>query len=396
MSIVKWAAAAAVVLAACAPAAPEADGAQVIAPKRGEPLRLSSPRAVHASVVLGDGRVVLIGGCSARSCDPGPGSSTADLVDPRTGAVVGTGRLTGPRIGASAVRLKGDRVLILGGWDGASPTAGAEIYDPKTGTSRRVGPMNAARADASVAELGDGTILIAGGFDGSGRLSSAELFDPLSESFILLRRSMAEARSGAATVRLSDGRVLLAGGTTGSAAAAGVTAAAELFDPGSLAFSRTGDLAEARHKHAAVLLGNGQVLVVAGSDQSDYRGKKDSFELYDPASGRFRSGGRLRTPRFKLAGAVVRLADGRILIAGGARRPEVYDPATGTTVQLDADLGESWSFMSADLLADGRVLLAGGYSEGRIETTDRIWLLEIPPQKPDRKAARLAPSASTA
>ena len=392
--LAKCAAAAGILLAACAPAAP--DGQSKRAEESGSAAsRLSSPRAVHASVALSDGRVLLIGGCASGSCDPGPGSATADLVDARTGAVVGTGRLTGPRIGASAVRLKSDRVLILGGWDGASPTAKAEIYDPRTGTSRRVGPMNAARADAAVVELGDGSILIAGGFDGSARLSSAELFDPLSESFILLR-STAQARSGAAAVRLRDGRVLLAGGTTGSGADAGVTSAAEIFDPANLAFSRTGYLGEARHKHAAILLDTGEVLIVGGSDERDYRGKKDSLELYDTARGAFRSAGRLRTARFKLAGSVVRLGDGRVLIAGGAPRPEIYDPRTGSTSLLDADLDQSWSFMTATLLADGRALLAGGYSEGRIVISDRIRLIAIPPQKPDRKAARLAPSASTA
>ena len=382
-----------ILLAACAPAAPEEERLGTSA--AGQKLRLSSPRAVHASVVLGDGRVLLIGGCAAGSCDPGPGSATADLFDPRGGAIVGAGRLAGPRIGAAAVRLDGDRVLILGGWEGASPTAAAEIFDPATGRSRPIAAMGSARADASVVRLADGRILVAGGFDGAERIASAELFDPRGERFVPVG-PMAVARSGAAAVLLRNGRVLVAGGATGSSGATRVTAASELFDPATLSFSPTGDLAEARHKHAAVLLESGAVLVVGGSDERDYRGKTQSLELYDPALGAFRPAGRLRTARFKLAGSVVRLGDGRVLIAGGARRPELYDPATGATSEMDADLGEAWSFMTADALPDGRVLLAGGYSEGRIEISDRIRLLEIPPQKPDRKAARLEPSASTA
>lgn len=385
---------AAALLAACAPAAPDGQTDRA-AEHDGGRLRLSSPRAVHASVQLSDGHVLLIGGCASGSCDPGPGSATADVVDPRTGAVVRTGRLAGPRIGAAAVVLGGDRILILGGWDGPSPTAAAEIHDPKSGTSRRIAPMNAPRADPSVVELADGRILIAGGYDGAARLATAELFDPRTERFVAIR-AMTVPRSGAAAVRLRDGRVLLAGGSIGAGSGTSVTAAAEIFDPRTHSFSPTGDLAEARHKHGAVLLDSGAVLIVSGSDERDYRGKKDGIELYDPAGGVFRPAGQLRTARFKLAGSLVRLGDGRILIAGGAPRPEIYDPATGSTLLLDADLGRAWSFMTANLLPDGKVLLAGGYSEGRIEISDRMWLLEIPPQKPDRKAARLAPSASTA
>src|SRR5688572_20659444 len=115
MAIVKWAVAAGVLLAACAPGVPEGEGARTRAADRSASLRLSNPRAVHASVPLGGDRLLIVGGCAARSCDPGPGSATADLVDARTGALLATGRLSAPRIGAAAVALAGDRVLIVGG-----------------------------------------------------------------------------------------------------------------------------------------------------------------------------------------------------------------------------------------------------------------------------------------
>jgi hypothetical protein len=51
-----WAIVAAIGLAGCARAAPEGQAAAGLGP------HLSSPRAVHASVALRDGRVLLIGG----------------------------------------------------------------------------------------------------------------------------------------------------------------------------------------------------------------------------------------------------------------------------------------------------------------------------------------------
>jgi hypothetical protein len=353
-------------MSACAPAAPEREAG----------LRLPGPRAAHASVALADGRVLLIGGCVQGSCDSGPASATADMFDPRSGSIAAAGRLVSARISAGAVALADGKVLIVGGWAGTSPTADAEIFDPKTGRSRAVAPMAAARADAAVAMLPDGRVLVAGGYDGSARLAGAEIFDPATGRFTPVG-DLAVARAGAAVAPLPDGRILVTGGSVGSGSDVRPTAAAEIFDPRALRFSRTGDMAEPRYKHGAAALPNGEVLVVAGSDERDYRGKKATLELYDPVRGTFRAAGRLQVERFKLPDAIVPLRDGRVLIAGGAPHPEIYDPRTGRTTVVDVDLGGAWNFMTADLLPDGRVLLAGGYSEGNIQLSDRAWLLRL-------------------
>lgn len=63
-----------------------------------------------------------------------------------------------------------------------------------------------------------------------------------------------------------------------------------------------------------------------------------------------------------------RLADGRILLAGGSRSPdehlaevEIVDPATGNITQA-ASLHTPRHEHSATLLQDGRVLVVGGYN----------------------------------
>ena len=67
--------------------------------------------------------------------------------------------------------------------------------------------------------------------------------------------------------------------------------------------------------------------------------------------------------RFKLIQTAVRLPDGRVLIAGGAERPEIYDPATKSFRPVNGTVGEGRYFSTATLLNDGRVLLAGGYGD---------------------------------
>jgi hypothetical protein len=120
------------------------------------------------------------------------------------------------------------------------------------------------------------------------------------------------------------------------------------------------------------------VLVIAGSDERERSGgKKRTLEIYDPALGEFKPGGTLRHARYKLTDAVTLLADGRVLIGGSGRYPEIYDPATRKSTELALDLGRSWNFMTAATLDDGRVLLAGGYSEDGLEVSDRTWLLTI-------------------
>lgn len=366
MRLLRALACGALAIASCAPAAPDRDAG----------LRLPTPRASHASAVLPDGRVLLIGGCVQGSCDAGPASSTVDVFDARSGTIVEAGRLSSVRIGSGAVALADGKVLIVGGWAGAAPTAAAEIFDPATGRSETAGAMAAARADAAVAALPDGRVLVAGGFDGARRLASAEIFDPATRRFAPVG-DLAVARAGATAAALPDGRLLVAGGSVGAGRSVRPTGAAELFDPNTLLFSRTGDMVEPRYKHGAAALTTGEVLIVAGSDERDYGGKKASLELFDPKTGAFRAAGRLQAERFKLTDAIAPLPDGRVLIAGGAPRPEIYDPRTGRSTLVDVDLGGSWNFMTADLLPDGRVLLAGGYREGRIELSNRAWLLRI-------------------
>lgn len=80
----------------------------------------------------------------------------------------------------------------------------------------------------------------------------------------------------------------------------------------------------------------------------------------------------LNATRFKLADAVVTLANGDVLVGGGAQQIEILDPrrmAFGAPQNLDADD----FFSTATVLADGSALIAGGYDRN-IQATASAWL----------------------
>ena len=334
-------------------------------------LRMPVARAAHSAVALADGRVLLIGGCVAESCEAGPDSATVDVFDPRTGRFTRAGKLAGPRLSAAAIQLPTGEILIAGGWAGRSVTDQVEIFDPASGTSRVLTPLSVARADIAAARLADGRILLAGGYDGSDAVALVEIFDPRSGG---LQRAgdLLTPRTGAGIALLPDGRVLLAGGGGKDRRP---TASAEIFDPATARSTAVGSLRQARYKHALQTLGDGRVLAIGGSDHRDSRGKLSSIERFDSAAARFEPAGELLEPRFKIPAAVVLLPDGKLLVAGGASRAELYDPAAGSSKLVGPDFGKRLNFATATLLKDGSVLVAGGYDEAGIRMNDRAWII---------------------
>ena len=329
---------------------------------------MAAPRAAHSATLLPDGRVLVAGGCTLDSCELGPDGASAELYDPETGAFTPTGRLTKPRVGHAGVLVVG-KVLVLGGWDTDGVSASAELYDPDTGSFTPAGPMNSKRGGFTATRLSDGRVLIAGGYDGERYLASAELYDPLSGVFTSIEDMTAQRNSHIAAA-LPDGRVLMAGGSSGEGE---VVASAEIFDSKSGKFSETGDMTVVRYKHGAAPLPDGRVLIVGGSDARDSQGRYASAEVYDAVSGAFTATDAMAAERFKLPDAVAVLPDGRVLVAGGSRRPEVYDPRSQTFGPVAGAVGSDWAFATATTLLDRGVLVTGGY-DSAINPTAAAWL----------------------
>lgn len=123
-----------------------------------------------------------------------------------------------------------------------------------------------------------------------------------------------------------------------------------------------GQLSVARSETTVTLLADGTVLVAGGANPPEA-----SVEVFDPATVSWSPTGPMGTAR--AAHAAVRLADGKVLVSGGRVGPdvlastEIYDPATRTWAPAGA-MAHPRQAHTATLLADGKVLVAGGLGGG--------------------------------
>src|SRR5262245_31762916 len=106
--------------------------------------------------------------------------------------------------------------------------------------------------------------------------------------------AMGLARSRHTATVLADGRVLVAGGLNGPLTNLDTTRTAELYDPATGAWSSTEDMTNARSRHTAVLLRDGNVLVAGGRDRNL---AVAAAELFDVNQDSWRQTGALNIPR---------------------------------------------------------------------------------------------------
>jgi len=234
--------------------------------------------------------------------------------------------------------------------------------------------MHETRASHTATLLPDGKVLIAGGFkkgpDGYSQIYSrtAELFDPKTRSF-LRTGDMNVPRAGHIAILLPTGSVLIAGGFTEN----GMTASAELYDTSSQKFSQIGNMSVARGGFTATLLKNGDVLIAGGGDRT----ATASAELFHPSTNQFSSTAAMTVPR--LGHTATLLPNGKVLMLGGADNhrvwssAEVYDPAAGTFAPAGSMRLPRYKH-AAILLKDGHIMILGGSDErdwrGRYNTAE--------------------------
>jgi hypothetical protein len=264
----------------------------------------------------------------------------------------------------------------------ASPTASPKTSPTPAPIFVATGSMNSARMNATATLLQNGKVLIAGGAATTGLiqtdLASAELYDPATEQFTPTG-SMTTPRAYQTATLLLDGRVLVAGGygCVMNQCNPSPLTSAELYDPSTGKFGRTGTVPIDYAIDSATLLLDGNVLLVGGQGGT-------TAVLYDPTSGRFARTGSSLIDMGYGADTAIRLADGKVLIIGktfDGPRAEVYDPALGkfssisfdpptcpaASAQFDGKPINRAAPDTATLLKDGRVLL---FENGYLETYD--------------------------
>ena len=335
------------------PAVPPTKAAESIE----EVATLYAARAAHTATTLRSGHVLIVGGMATG----GTGLASVELFDPTQNAVHELGSLVEPRASHTATLLGDGRVLIAGGYNGEY-LASVEVFDPQSRRLRPAGSLVEARSGHTATLLPDGRVLLVGGVGrGWTFLRSAELYDPAtgrSESV----GSMNLPRESHTATLLADGRVVVIGGHNGRRQNMEVHASAEAFVPQARRFEPAGALATARHKHDAIRLVDGRVLVIGGADRSD-RVQYGTTEIYDPRTESVQPGPTMANRRYKIAGTSVLLPSGQVLITSGARTAELLDLERGTFREIPGRFPEAYRFAAAALLPDGDVFIAGGYSD---------------------------------
>jgi|HubBroStandDraft_6_1064221.scaffolds.fasta_scaffold130628_2 hypothetical protein len=208
-------------------------------------------------------------------------------------------------------------------------------------------------------------------------LSSVEVYDPGTGTFTELFGDDGSGTFGHTATLLKTGSVLLAGGFVNSVWDYGPATSyneADLYDSATGAFSGTGNMTANRGGHTATLLADGKVLIAGGADTDPTGTGLSSAELYEPTTGTFTPTGSMAVGRYLHTATL--LQDGTVLIVGGAltsttdpvATAEIYDPVTGVFTTTGA-MATAREQQTATPLADGRVLIVGGTTSSAGDTT---------------------------
>jgi hypothetical protein len=249
-----------------------------------------------------------------------------------------------------------DVVLIIGGRSGPSMKERPQLYRSSTGEFDSADELRDPREFNVAIKLADSRVLVAGGSDTDGNsLNTAEIYDPGTGNF-LRTGDMTSRRRAPMACLLCTGDVLLAGGYD----RVKTTNSSEIYRTGPGLFASSGNMADPYSQCIATMLKTGEVLIAGCSDA---KADGPSAEVYDVSTGLFTVINGLLHPRVNHTATL--LESGEVLIAGGSfggayfTSGEVYDPlkrsfrsiGNMTTVRVTP---------SATLLLNGMVLLTGG------------------------------------
>lgn len=272
---------------------------------------LTAPVQDASPIVLGGGRVLLLGGLTAAD------TSTADVVVATTSGSRVLSHLPIGMHDTAAARLGGEAYLFGGGT--ASNTQSASILRvPLSGASPTIaGNLPAPSSDQAAAAIG-GTAYIVGGYTGSRWLDTIVAWRPGTHARVVAHLPTAVRYAAVTTI---DGELIIAGGSLPDGTA---SSAVYIYTPATGRVVRAGRLpAPTTHAAAAVL---GGVVYVIGGRGASLTSQTSRIVAYDPATGRARTAGALASPRSDLAAVTV---SGRIVVFGG-------HGTSGTTAAIGA------------------------------------------------------------
>ncbi len=331
---------------------------------------LTQPRYRHISTLLPNGKVLIAGGLAQLPADDTTSSAgsrifrpaglliSAEIFDPETGTSSPTEDMTIGRYRDHGILLPDGRVLLM-------PTLGVypvEMYDPDSGRFSAVADVpNTIIRTATLLPRGEVFVTTSG---------HAGIFDTDARA-ITSFFEMEETRKFHTATLLKDGRVLIVGGEH-SGTETLLVGRNLIYDPSTGAYSEAGHLQFDRTNHKAVLLQDGRVLIVGGTE-ADLRTSVQTAEIYDPETNTFSPAGVSTID----PGAALLLPSGRVFMIHTGNIV-LYDPATHTFSLTGYSINPPRSFPTATLLEDGRVMVAGGVKDKDDSTHE--WEEEITDQ----------------
>ncbi len=345
-------------------------------------------RSGFDSVVLGDGSVLAVGDDVA--CLPGPaepGSESAERYDPATDTWTTAESLNKARKSFATVVLDDGRALVLGGTNADDqPFSSTKLFDPAIGRWSDGPLLGVARADPVAATLTEGRVL-AGSTTFVGETSSTtttELLDAAAKAWS--NAAPVEGLSVLSFTALTEGLLAVGDGFE-------IESQMMLLDPADDAWVPIDSPAVLRQIRI-VALDDGGALAFGYEDLAIGRSPSVRVERFDPATRTWREATSMSTARD--VAMLVRLADGRVLVAGGSTSgemdpaaqvlatTEIYDPVANRWSD-GPDLLEPRKDGHALVLRDGSVLIHGGDADFNVEgdvpwcpepmtTTERVYL----------------------
>jgi hypothetical protein len=277
----------------------------------------SVARVMAAATLLLDGRVLVTGGFGGPYANYSSAVASAEIWDPSSGAFSATGSMAQERVGHTATLLSDGRVLVIGGTEPKGSPTSAEIWDEATGGFTPAGDLARLEGADTATLLPSGDVLVIGS-------GAAELWQSATGTFRLASGDLAAAGFwGATATGLLDGRVVIMPRNT-----EGRPPSAFITSDGLTAVS-VGSLLQPRMRYAATLLWDGRVLITGGV--GTWLGPPlASVEVFDPADGQFREAPPLAQPVDNHTALL--LPDGQVLIVfdvngpDGHAEPFIYDP----------------------------------------------------------------------
>ncbi|HEU4418275.1 MAG TPA: kelch repeat-containing protein, partial [Planctomycetota bacterium] len=348
----------------------------------------------------GQGDVVIAGG-GVGSLTAATGLATTEVWDFRHMQVTAGPNMTTARALHLAVPLTDNRVLLIGGVNAAGATlSSCEIYDPATNSYAATGSMVTPRVLHAACRLADGRVMVAGGTSTvlpdvltaiSSALSSVEIWDPTTGLWTGAN-AIGGPRLAPALTLLSNNQVMVSGGVQYAPILtipnANSVATVQRWNPATGTWGSGASMPTPRagHHYNQVTLADGRVLMTGGINITSIltaatTTPTNAAEAYNPVTNTWQS---LPMPTARVLHSANRLADGRVVVCGGAQgtltaptpiaNVEVFTPATNSWSIAPALTAPRASHV-AQQLADGTLILFGG--QGTTVTLDTIETLRF-------------------